>query len=174
MAFWLKNNQTKFIILSAANILIFRSELCIMSGLMILISLIDKKVTLFRTVMVGFLSLISFIGLSVLVDSFFWQYWLWPEGQVLWFNTVLNKSHEYGVLPFLWYFYSALPRALLLSLFIIPLGVIYQRIRSIKYFLIPSIGFIFIYSFLPHKELRFIIYAFPLLNTIAAKGIDDL
>lgn len=174
MAYWLKNKQTKFIILSAANILIFRSELCIISGLMVLISLIDKKISLLRTIIVGFLSLISFIGLSVIVDSYFWQYWLWPEGQVLWFNTVLNKSHEYGILPFLWYFYSALPRALLLSLLIIPFGLIYERIKSFRYFLIPSLGFIFIYSFLPHKELRFIMYTFPLLNTIAAKGIDDL
>lgn len=174
MAFWLKNKQTPFIILSAANILIFRSELCIMSGLMLLISLIDKKISFLRTTIVGFFSLIIFIGLSVLVDSYFWQYWLWPEGQVLWFNTILNKSHEYGVSPFLWYFYSAIPRALLLSLLIIPLGLIYQRHKTIKYFLIPSIGFVFIYSFLPHKELRFIIYTFPLLNTVAAKGIDDL
>lgn len=174
MAYWLKNNQPKFIVLSAANILIFRSELCIISGLMLLISLIDKKICLFRTITIGFLSLIGFIGLSVLVDSYFWQNWLWPEGQVLWFNTVLNKSHEYGVFPFFWYFYSAIPRALLLSLFVIPFGLIYQCKKAVKYFVMPSIGFVFVYSFLPHKELRFIMYVFPLLNTIAAKGIDDL
>jgi hypothetical protein len=38
------------------------------------------------------------IGLSLSVDSYFWQErWMWPEGYVYYFNIVLGKSSEWGV-----------------------------------------------------------------------------
>jgi alpha-1,6-mannosyltransferase len=122
----------------------------------------------------GALASLIFIGASLSVDSYFWRYWLWPEGIVFWFNTVMNKSSNWGTSPPLWYFYSVLPRALLFTLFLVPFGLWHQSKKTFENFLLPSIGFVVLYSFLPHKELRFIVYVFPLLNAIAAKGLVDL
>mmetsp|Transcript_3187 Transcript_3187/g.10739 ORF Transcript_3187/g.10739 Transcript_3187/m.10739 type:complete len:267 (+) Transcript_3187:944-1744(+) len=75
-------------------------------------------------------------------------------------------------MPWHWYFSSALPRSMMGTLFLLPGGLIYtERMRP---FFFPVLAFICLYSFLPHKELRFIIYALPIFNCVVAMELARL
>lgn len=163
---WIQRDTKWFLGSAGAVIIIFRSELCILFGLFLLYDIYYKRITVIDLLKIGIPTGLGLILLTVMVDSYFWQRLLWPEAEVFWFNTFMNKSKDWGTSPFLWYFYSALPRALGSSLIFIPFGLFYEpRIRPL---IIPAIFYILLYSFLPHKELRFIIYVFPLLNLSSA------
>jgi alpha-1,6-mannosyltransferase len=56
-------------------------------------------------------------------------------------------------------------------LVLMPIALIQPATRSRSLALIlPSVTFVFIYSFLPHKEWRFIIYIIPALTVVASVG----
>ncbi|KAM3716822.1 putative Dol-P-Man:Man(7)GlcNAc(2)-PP-Dol alpha-1,6-mannosyltransferase [Dirofilaria immitis] len=150
-------------------ILLFRCELTLLFGCIFIVPILTHQLPLFgwngAIVQCLFVAVLT-LGISVPIDSFLWGRKVWPEGEVWWFNVILNRSHEYGVLPYFWYFYSAIPRAMFASTPLVFLGALIDR--RLLAILMPVVCYIFLYSFLPHKELRFIIYTLPLLNVSSA------
>ncbi|XP_076814353.1 dol-P-Man:Man(7)GlcNAc(2)-PP-Dol alpha-1,6-mannosyltransferase-like [Clavelina lepadiformis] len=173
LASWLKQDIGKFIWLAAFSAILFRFELCAIFAVCLLISLVRKHTSLLYVFVHALPAGIIALGFSVMVDSVFWQRYLWPEGDVMWFNVILNKSSNWGTSPFYWYFTSTLPKALLLSCVFIPWGFRCDPYRC-AILLLPAIIFVLLFSILPHKELRFIVYTFPLFNAVAARGYADL
>mmetsp|Transcript_18143 Transcript_18143/g.37768 ORF Transcript_18143/g.37768 Transcript_18143/m.37768 type:complete len:484 (-) Transcript_18143:273-1724(-) len=148
---------------------LFRSELAIYTAVTWVVLVLRGEVSPGVAVARGVAAACLAAVLSVLVDSILWGRWLWPELEVFYFNTILNKSSQWGTAPWYWYWTSAVPRALAATLLLIPLGIqsFGHRLTSI---LLPAVLYISVYSFLPHKELRFIFYTLPALSVASATG----
>lgn len=169
---WIRGQHIIFLLCSGAAIIIFRAELVLYLGLILLVELHQRRLTVKKLLLFGIPMAVVLVGATVCIDSCFWQRLIWPEAEVLWYNTILNKSSHWGTQPFLWYFYSALPRCLLFSLFLVPVG--WMIAPQTRILLAPPLLFVLLYSVLPHKELRFIIYVIPVLNVAAACAINKL
>ncbi|KZT01550.1 glycosyltransferase family 22 protein [Laetiporus sulphureus 93-53] len=148
---------------------VFRSELSLLLGTLVLQALICRYSTFAGLFKVGLISGICSAALTMVVDSYFWQRWpLWPEFYGIYFNVLEGKSSEWGVSPFHSYFTAHLPKLLLSSL---PLSLIgFLSDSRIRAHLLPTIAFLLLISGLDHKEWRFVVYVVPIFNIAAARG----
>nr|WOD46262.1 alpha-1,6- mannosyltransferase [Trichoderma atroviride] len=152
---------------------IFRSELAILLAATGLLVLVKSHLSLRELVTFFLASFIAALGLSIPIDSYFWQKPLWPELAGFYYNAVLGSSSNWGVSPWHYYFTSALPRLLLNPLCFPLIGLALCQpgtSRRVQDLVIPSVVFIAVYSIQPHKETRFIFYTVPSLTAAAAVG----
>ncbi|GMH21633.1 hypothetical protein Nepgr_023475 [Nepenthes gracilis] len=164
--YWLKGCFYTVLEFLIAATVIFRCDMLLLLCPIGFELLLTRSVSLGKAITRCFGIVLLSIGLTILVDTIMWRKFLWPEFEVFWFNSVLNRSSEWGVHPFYWYFTSALPRSLLAAYPLFMLGLLLDR-RMLAYVL-PVLAFVILYSKLPHKELRFVISSVPLFNMSAA------
>lgn len=155
---------------------VFRSEIAILLAMETLVLLVQQRASLTKEVIPAGVAGVG-IGLAVTVtiDSLFWQQFpLWPEWTGFYYNTIMGKSADWGTSPPAWYFVNALPRLLLnpMTIFVcIPLALgVKATQRTSQDILISHLAFIGLYSLLPHKEWRFIIYSIPAFTAVASAG----
>ena len=175
---------------------VFRCDVLLLLFTVGLIMLIRRELSIVEAIITGVLTGMFSLLLTAPLDSLLWRRLIWPEFEVWWFNAVDNRSSEWGTMPFLWYFTSALPKGMLLTALLVPLAFVklpgmyveqtttpsqvhggkFSRLLdlSIVHLFTPVYGFVMLYSFLPHKEIRFIFPALPIFNVCAAYGISKL
>ena len=160
--------------------------------------LITRQLTVIKALRIGILSGLVSLLVTIPIDSLLWQRWTWPEGEVLFFNTALNKSSDWGTSPWHWYVTSALPKSLLATLPFVPLSILKLPELSVALwnrrndastsnaslltwhnvvdtawlpYLGPAIAYVALYSLLGHKEVRFLYPVMPLFHVAAAVGM---
>jgi alpha-1,6-mannosyltransferase len=155
---------------------VFRSEIAVLLATQTIWLYLRRRLSLTEIAQCGFIGLSVGLGLTVPIDSLFWQKFpLWPELTGFIFNVMNRQSSNWGTSPIYYYFTSALPRLLLnpATLLCIPFAVAITPLRrSSLDVLIPNLAFVAIYSLQPHKEWRFIVYVIPPLTAIAALGAN--
>ncbi|KAL3464679.1 Alg9-like mannosyltransferase family-domain-containing protein [Aspergillus heterothallicus] len=170
-----KKSRVALYLITIAGI-VFRAELALFLATHTLFLFLTRRISIQREIIpAGLLGLVLGLAITIPVDSFFWQEpFLWPELAAFKFNVVAGQASEWGTHPWYYYFTNALPRLLLNPLTYlvgIPVGILQPAIRRIcSSILIPSLIYVAIYSFQPHKEWRFIVYAIPSLTAAAALG----
>lgn len=182
---------------------VFRCDTLLLLFTVGLVILVRRQLTIVEAIRTGILSGLLGLLLTIPLDSLLWRRPIWPEFEVLWFNTVDNRSSEWGTMPYHWYLTSALPRGLLLTALLVPLAFVrapefiiaWARMHFKKnktrsredglqfstifdLCLLPLFAavvvFLLMYSFLPHKEIRFIFPAILVFNICAAYGMSRL
>lgn len=167
---WLTKRWSQMISLIAFTVVVLRFETILLFGCILLVEVFyTRQLSVLKTLKVGIPSGLLSLAFTIGFDSFMWGKWMWPEGDGILFNIVHNKSNEWGTQPFFWYFYSVLPRMLLFSTMFALMPSFYKN----KYAFVGLL-FVLIYSILPHKELRFVVYVLPLLNLCASNVIVKL
>lgn len=154
----------------SVTIALFRSEVVLLLFPVFIIFVMEQRVQMWRAVGVCLLSAVLTALASIGIDSMFWQRRTYPELEVFVFNAIKGKSSAWGTSPFNWYWVNALPRTLGGAYILALLAMQQKRIRRV---ITPAIFFITAYSYLPHKETRFIFYSLPFFNVCAAKLLDD-
>jgi len=166
-----KRRRLALYLLTVAGI-IFRSEIAILLATETLYMLIHHRASLTKEIIpAGLAGATIALTTTVTVDSFFWQRFpLWPEWIGFYYNTILGKSSEWGTSPFHFYFLNAVPRLLLNpATYLVCIPAVATR-KTSKDILIPHLAFILVYSLLPHKEWRFVVYSMPIFTAVAAGG----
>ena len=186
----IKRTRLTFYLLTITTVL-FRSDLALLiisHAVYILYKspTLATRISIVRTILIpaGLSGAIAGLLLTVPIDTFFWQSPtpIWPELSAFFSNVFPSMDGQgasaWGTSPWHWYFTSAIPRLFINPIVpaaLLPFSMYNQSNRNISLdLMIPSITYVILYSFLAHKETRFLFPIIPSLTTAAAVTASNI
>ena len=123
---YFRNNFCRAVVCLAASTIWFRCDTAVIALPFIVVMVVtgyqrysSQFCPFFKLfILYGVAASIGCIALTLLVDSWFWNGFgalKWPELEVLLFNTVDNRSSEWGTSPWRYYFWPLIPKMLLIN-----------------------------------------------------------
>ncbi|KAH3660474.1 hypothetical protein OGAPHI_007060 [Ogataea philodendri] len=160
--------------------IVMRVEILAFSAIIYLIALAQNQITFRRSITALFLVSFCASFTTILVDSYFWEEWSFPEFESFVFNVLHGNASNWGMEPLHAYFTKYLRKIYLLPL--VPIIACVEAVsksnesRSQKIHLVSlsSIAFVLMMSMQKHKEWRFIVYAIPGINLSAAQFLAGI
>lgn len=168
--------------------IIFRSEIaillvCYVGNILVKLATrfnqLSPAIALLKSAVIpaGILGVVVGLCMTIPIDTFFWQSptYLWSEYSAFVSNIFPTDSSlgasAWGTQPWNWYYSNALPRILMnpciyliLWLTAVNTSATWEQALDL---LLPDLGYIAVYSVLPHKETRFI---FPVIPPLTLAG----
>ncbi|XP_060100770.1 dol-P-Man:Man(7)GlcNAc(2)-PP-Dol alpha-1,6-mannosyltransferase [Heteronotia binoei] len=121
---WIQQKQFSFIWFSGLAVIVFRAELCIFLGLMLLVTLFNKRLSILKMLSYAIPAGAFWLGLTVVTDSVFWRLnnykksWLYKLGSLFVVAHLLANAAYSGV-------------SLYVSHFNYPGGVAMQKLHQV-------------------------------------------
>jgi alpha-1,6-mannosyltransferase len=151
--------------------LVFRIEMVVLSGLMILSKMITNDKPFVKSMIWIGVCAIGSISITVAIDSVYWGRLVWPEFVVFQFNGIENQSVHWGTHPVHYYFTNLVPKIAPFSFPIAKMSMVYPKSRV---FSILGVAHLCFLSMIAHKEWRFVVYCIPLFGIASAIGIAKM
>lgn len=139
-------------------------------GIWLLVNM-HKQIS-YKWIAFSLLEIVLLFAANTYLDYIFYGELTFPIYNFLNFNVIRNLSIFYGVAPWHFYIFQAVPLMMMLYLPLLVLGI-YKSIK-LNIMLITSLIYLIGFSTIQHKEFRFIMPLQPLMMYYASKGYHSL
>lgn len=141
----------------------------IMIWLILGINLFFQTKSKLKLIVVGLIELMCILLLNLIIDYWFYQEITFPLYNFFEFNYIRNLSVFYGVAPWHFYIFQAIPLMLLTYLPWFSISLVKSHFDILNF---TGLFVLFVFSLIGHKEFRFVYPLMPIMLMKTARTIQ--